>query len=342
MKKKLNITIFLVILPLIMSAITHFGYITGYTQGLLSSKSFQSMYNFGIYKYRVLSKVLLLETDKILSSSKLNGMDNMLTRIVMFIDPAGKLSFYFSYFIINSFFFILSTIFFYLILRKFAYFNSDKKLFGTTLLYIIAVPIFQYVLVPYDYTTFFFNNLIIFLFLYNIDRKSAGITVLMLLSIILSTLNRETSALSLAFMGAFLYSESKRILPLLKFMFLPALAFIIPYIGLRLYYGFDSGLLNEIFLYQNLASPLNQFGIFTGIVSVYLFYYFANYESTKKAFTYFLVFSLPYILVSLISGVAYEIRLWTPLLINLAIILVVKDNQQSNHTNNMGNLKSSI
>ena len=261
MKNRINITILLLVLPFIMSVITHFGYISGYTQGVTSAETFKSQYDSGIYKYRVFSKMLLLETDKILSQSKLNDMDNMLTRMVKFIDPVGNLSFYFSYFIINTFFFILSAIFFYLILQKFVFTDDEKKLFLATIIYIITVPIFQYVLVPYDYTSFFFNNLIIFLFLFNLERKSNIISVLMILSIISATLNRETSALSIAFMGAFLYTENNKIIPVLKGVFLPALAFIITYIGLRFYLGFDSGLLNKLTLHLNLISPLNLFGL---------------------------------------------------------------------------------
>jgi hypothetical protein len=327
MKNRINITILLLVLPLLMSVTTHFGYISGYTQEVFSAETFKSQYDNGIYKYRVFSKIMLLETDKILSKGRLNEMDNMLTRMVLFMDPDGNLSFYFSYFAINTFFFILSTIFFYLILKKFIFTDNEKKLFGATFVYILTVPIFQYVLVPYDYTSFFFNNLIIYLFLYNLKRKSNIISALMLLSIILATLNRETAALTVSFMAAYLYSESNKIIPVLKGIFLPAMAFMSTYIGLRFYFGFDSGLLNKFTLHLNLISPLNLFGLMTGIISIYMFYYFADNKSTKRALTYFLVFSLPYILVSLLGGITYEIRLWTPLIINLGIILLINENK---------------
>jgi H+/Cl- antiporter ClcA len=75
-------------------------------------------------------------------------------------------------------------------------------------------------------------------------------------------------------------------------------------------------------LHLNLISPLNLFGIFSGIFSIYLVYYFVGKSDIRKTLTNYLLFSMPYILVSLCGGITYEIRLWTPLIINLVIILL--------------------
>jgi hypothetical protein len=249
-------------------------------------------------------------------------MDNMLSRIVGFIDSKGTLSFYFSYFIINSVFSILGVWIFYLISIKFFFVGNINKSILAVLFYTVSVAMFQYVLVPYDYTSFFFNNLIIYLFLIQKNRKSILLMSAMLFTIVLATLNRETSALAISFMLALNFTEKKNLFESVKGIVLPAAAFLITYVGLRLFLGFDSGFLNKFTLLLNLISPLNLFGIFTGIFSIYLVYYFAGKSDIRKTLTNYLLFSMTYILVSLCGGITYEIRLWTPLIINLVIILL--------------------
>ena len=322
MKQKLNVILIIIFLSLIVSVVTHFGYISGYTEGVFSTETFSSQYDSGIYKYRILSKYLLLETDNLLSQTRLNQMDNMLSRNVRFMDSKGTLSFYFSYFIINSVFSILGVWIFYLISIKFFFVGNINKSILAVLFYVLGVSMFQYVLVPYDYTSFFFNNLIIYLFLSQKSQKSILLMSAMLLTIVLATLNRETSALAISFMLALNFTEKKNIFESVKEILLPAAAFLITYFGLRLYLGFDSGFLNKFTLHLNLISPLNLFGIFTCIFSIYLVYYFAGKSDIRKTLTNYLLFSLPYILVSLCGGITYEIRLWTPLIINLVIILL--------------------
>ena len=322
MKQKLNVILIIIFLPLIISVVTHFGYISGYTSDVISKETFKEQYDSGIYKYRILSKYLLLETDNLLSQTRLNQMDNMLSRIVGFIDSKGTLSFYFSYFIINSVFSILGVWIFYLISIKYFFVGNINKSILAVLFYLLGVSMFQYVLVPYDYTSFFFNNLIIYLFLSQKSQKSILLMSTMLLTIVLATLNRETSALAISFMLTVLFADKKNIYETLKGIALPSAAFIITYLGLRFALGFDSGLFERVKLFNNFVSPLNLFGVFVGIFSIYLVYYFAENSIVRKNLSYFILFSMPYIIVSVISGVMYEIRLWTPLIINLVIILL--------------------
>jgi hypothetical protein len=322
MKHKINIFIIVLIVPMLIGNITNFGYISGYVRDVISPVTFKAQYDFEIYRYRILSKYLLLETDKILSKTPLNDMDNMFTRITKFIDNSGTVSFYFSYFAVNTFFAILSSILFYFLCRDFLFNSNKKNILLAVLIYNTIIPLFQYVLVPYDYSSFFFNNLIIYIFLSNLKNNSFIKTILLLISIILGTLNRETAALAIAFMMVIVYQEKKSIIESLKILIIPIIIFILTYFGLRLFYGFDSGLINKLNLIINLIAPLNLFGIFTGIISVYIIYFFADNKEIIKSLNLFLIFSFPYIAVTLLGGVAYEIRLWTPLLINLVILLL--------------------
>lgn len=322
MKAKFHLFVIIIVFPLIISVITHFGYISGYTEDVFSENSFTQQYDEGIYKYRVLSKYLLLETNKILSQTKLDDMDNMLSRNVKFFDESGKLSFYFSYFVINSIFFILSALIFYFILKKNIFYEDIDKISLSLIVYAVVIPIFQYVVVPYDYSSYFFNNLIILIFLNNIKNNKLSNSILLFIVVIIATLNRETSALAISLIATIALKERDNLIESLKLLLAPALAFITTYIALRLWFGFDTGLIHKFTLLLNLISPLNLFGIFTGVLSVYLLFYFANEKSLKRLLINYLLLSSPYIVVSLIGGITFEIRLWVPILLNLTIILL--------------------
>lgn len=326
MKRKLNLVILILILPLVFSIITHFGYISSYTKGVFSEETFSSQYDNGIYKYRILSNYLLIETSNLLINSKLDNMNNMLSDLVKFLDSNGKLSFYFSYFILNSIFFVLSAYFFYKIISSYVFFNLvyiDISL----ILYSAIIPLFQYVIVPYDYSAYFFNNLIIFIFIKNYLLNQKKYIFLLILLIILSTLNRETSALTISFMAALVLAEKHKILTMIKTIAAPAITFLIVYFTLRFYFGFDSGIINKLTFMLNLISPLNLFGIFVGLVSFYIIFIFVENKIAKMGLIYFFIFSLPYIIITLISGITFEIRLWTPLIINSTIILLYFNNR---------------
>lgn len=322
MRNNISSLLIVLITPLILGVITHFGYISGYTTEVISEPSFRAQYENGIYKYRVLSRILVVETDKILRKTKLNQMDNNLTRMVRFMDINGTLSFYFAYFVVNSSFAILSSLLFFLVLSRNIFDQSQTKAILTTLIFNITVPIFQYVLVPYDYSSYFFNLLIIWLYFKSKSNNSITLNFLMLISIILATLNRETSALSVSFILTFEYLTANNIQIAIRKTILPIVAFLSTYLFLRIYYGFETGVMQKFTLFLNLVSPLNLFGIFTGLFSVYILYYFSQNSLSVRSMKLYLIFSLPYIITSMVGGITYEIRLWAPLLINLSIILL--------------------
>ncbi|MBX3042263.1 MAG: hypothetical protein KIT33_09010 [Candidatus Kapabacteria bacterium] len=320
---KYELLTIIIILPVIMTVITHFGYISGYTEGVFSKDTFISQYDKGIYKYRILSSSLILETDKILTNyTNLNSMDNMLTRIVKFMDDSGELSFYFSYFAVNTVFSILSALFFYLILFNLFDRKISSKLYLLLISYILILPIFHYVLVPYDYSAYFFNNLIIYLFLINEKSTKTYLTILIMFSILIATLNRETSALVISFMIAYYFYRSEKLSLIFQKILLPSLAFIATYFGLRFFLGFESGIFQNFRLIENFISPLNLFGIFTGLFFISLLYRISEAISRKAIIT-FLVVSLPYIAIVFFSGVTYEIRLWAPMLLNISILTII-------------------
>jgi hypothetical protein len=312
-----------------MGIITHLGYFSGYTKDVFSEETFTNQYDNDIYRYRILSKHILLLINDLISDSRLKTMDNMFSDTVKFMDDSGTLSFYISYLILNSLFFILSTIVFYKINTEFIE-NNKINLYRNVLIYTVSIPIFEYVTVPYDYSAFFFNYLIIYYFLKYQQNNKTAFMILLNISVILGTLNRETSALALSFILVVTYSKYKSIFKTLKLNVLPIVSFMLTYLLLRLIFGFSSGLIDRITIHLNLISILNLFGIAVGIIAIYIVYMFVDVSNIRKKFTLYLILSSPYIIVSLFGGITYEIRLWAPLLINLYLLALLYSKEKYN------------
>lgn len=317
-----KIYIILCFVSVIISFITHFGYISGYTKDVASNTTMRSQYDSGIYKYRILSKYMIVFVDNVLQKTPLNKMENNLSRITKFIDKDGQLSFYFSYFAINSIFLVLFATTFFKLMVLFETNPNKKYILAVTIVTCIALSLFQYVLVFYDYSSYFFNILIIYLFHKYLISNSKTILALMSLTVIIATFNRETAALSISYMIAFLFDSTEKRMSHSKFLVFPILSYLISYLVLRILFGFEDGLMNKVTLTLNLVSPLNLFGIFVFIFSVYMFYLFSNNRKATQKLNYLLIFSIPYLLVSFMSGITFEIRLWVPVLINMFILLL--------------------
>ncbi len=320
MKKKLQLLVALIILPFLFNCFSYFGYVTAYSGNLISRQKFIDQYDSGIYKYRILSKHLLLETDKIILKTIYNP-GPYLQRILSFLDSDGTVSFYLSYFFLNTFFLILSCIILYLLGSEIFSSHHQNLLFVS--IYIPFVIITQYVLVPYDYSSHFFIIITSYFLLRYLKRESYIDYSMVLFSIFISTLNRETSALSVSFILTVFYMRGgifKSLQKSLPFI----LSFIAPYLLLRFFLGFDNGIIENWRLEENFKL-FNLVGIIFSIVTTWYVFQFAEKRETQRALSIYLICVLPYIVIILISGSLFEIRLWTPVLINMIILLLFFD-----------------
>lgn len=313
--------ILLVLTTIIVSTIVYYGFASSYSSKVFSKKTCTEKYSQGVYKYRIFSTELLylvndwvesnVEDSKLLDNGNSNyGMDNE------FSD-----NFYFSYFILNTFFFVLTTIVFVYIFNN-SLINlsqSEKLLPQVFIIFIIAIT--QYTVVPYDNLSYFFTAGFILALMHYYKSESLFRLTIAGLILLVATLNRETTAL---FISAFAtiqilkYGVVKK--TILNFAYL-LLFFIIPYLVLRFviipYDGTATFFLN---VYENFTELSNIIGILFWIVFGTIIYQLSKNEINRKAFLLFIVVSFPYILFSFMIGVMFETRLFVPISL-IAIVI---------------------
>ncbi len=226
---------------------------------------------------------------------------------------------YLSFYILNTIFIILSALMLVLI--------TQSKTFVATLsekILIIAVSIFSialssFVIVPYDVSSYFFLLLFIYFLIRYLQKQTTARVILLGIIILVSTLNRESSALSLSLAATLLYTKfglkRKAIVP----MFVLGIIFLAVYLGLRLmsenFTTNDGNLLS-----QNFSQPKNILGILFWLVFFAFSLLLAKDRKAVKLILIFHVFSIPYLLLCFYTGILYEIRLYIPLFLTSILL----------------------
>ena len=160
-----NVSIFIiiaVIFPLTLNFAAYFGFISGYTWNTFSESSFKNQYNNDIYKYRILSNYGIVELNHLMEIGKYKSNYNKLTRQLQFLDKDSTVSFYLAYFIWNTIFLIFSSIAFYFLLLKMLKLEIITVILASLILNFLII-FTQFVVVPYDNFSYFFEILFILL-----------------------------------------------------------------------------------------------------------------------------------------------------------------------------------
>jgi hypothetical protein len=340
MKKILIFAVVAVILPLTLNFAAYFGFISGYTSNTFSENSFKNQYDNDIYKYRVLSNISINKLNHILEKGHYKSNYNKMTRQLQFLDKDASVPFYLAYFIWNTLFLILSSISFYFLLLKILKLDIITIIISSIILNFLII-FTQFVVVPYDNFSYFFEILfIIAVFDFNFnttvpikagDKKSPVLKtshadrvwlwwLILPLIMIISTLNRESSAVNLSFLGAILFYNHKYNFKKWFIILFPSfLAFLISYLGIRFYLGFEGSALQTETLIGNIKSIYNLIGLVFWLSTTFIIFMTGN-SISEKVNKYFLIFAIPYILSCFISGILFEFRLWVPILIAMIVI----------------------
>lgn len=284
--------LFIILFCFVTSNMVYFGFmedrILTYTKN-----SFIQLYGAGIYQYRVLGKWLVLELDKI-------------------VDPSGK-KFFLSIFYFNTFFLILTGIVTVLLVNLEAVFiMSQSEKYFIMLLVPSLINLTQYTVVPYDVSGYFFQLLIMFIFLSFYETRYILAMISICLLLILSTLNRESSALNVAFMINILILrdgfKTKAFTSMCMFIW----AFLLTYICLRVM--IVNKPYNAISLLAGyLTKYINVLGILFWLLVGTFVYNLSNTRQNKNLVILFHILSLPYIFTVFYSGILWEMRLYIPL-----------------------------
>ncbi|TAL68089.1 MAG: hypothetical protein EPN82_11860 [Bacteroidetes bacterium] len=319
MNRILEIFLLCIVLPITMNVIIYFCFSTHYTHYVFSESSFSRQYDHGIYKYRILSKYMLLELHKIINKNIAESEPKDFLKV---LDTEGTNNFYAAYFVLNTFFSIMFALLVYMLLFNFKfleYLNNYDKLISFLNINLLMY-ISQYVFVPYDISGYTFLILSVILTLFFLEQKKNIYLLIFCFVLILSTLNREVSYVSLAFYAAFFITVGN-LKDNIKNLIVPILCFILTYLLLRIYFGFEHGWIEGIqnnftpkVVYKSL--PVLIFG--TGFI--YLLIKNTVGSINQKLMRTFLILNTPYFITFLIGGRWIELRLFIPIFFGLIIL----------------------
>lgn len=108
------------------------------------------------------------------------------------------------------------------------------------------------------------------------------------------------------------------------------LAYLIAYIGIRLYFQN-----NTIFMYITFLSillPKNLIGLLAWILLFNLSISLVNHKKNKLLIIYFHILSIPYIFSCFFTGLIFEMRLYIPLFLT-SVILALMDTDKIKNLN---------
>ena len=293
---------------IVVNSFIYFSFGNIYSSSVLNYTDFQNQFHSGIYQYRILSGYFLTFIHDFLSTL---GTDYQLFKL-KFTNDNAEPQMHLSFYLLNTGFLVLSGFVMTLITETKSFIASESEKISLIIIALFTIAISQFVIVPYDVSSYFFL-LVFFLFLIKYLEKNTPFYLLILgVLMVISTLNRESSALSLSLMATVLYTKfglkKGTIVPVAVLGF----TFIAVYLGMRLMSESFATNDGNLFI-ENFSQPKN----FLGMLFWLIFFLFPLIlAKDKKAVRMILIFhllSLPYILMCIYTGILYEIRLYVPL-----------------------------
>ncbi|WP_390452470.1 hypothetical protein [Chryseobacterium sp. Alg-005] len=245
-------------------------------------------------------------------------VDHYLPFAKSFLLKSGSI-FYHSTFLINAFFFILSSIILDKIF-KLKPVEAIRNIHIRRMLHLLAVffmVILQYVPTNCDMIAIFFYLSGVYFTLTYLDGRKPTDLMMLGIVIIISTFARETACLNIAFFAAIFFDPQtyrKRDFAVIKEMLLLVIAFVLPYVGLRLAIRQEASFFEGIYLMKNFTSPYNLAGLLFGVIAMYFAYQLCQKEG-KGIVKKYLFFSLPYLIMITLVGLFWEARLFLPLIL---------------------------
>ena len=311
--------IFVALLAFVISSFVYFAFGNIYSSKILNDEDFQEQFHSGIYKYRILSGYFLLWIYDFISNL---NIDYQIFKL-KFFNKGSEPKMFISFYILNTLFLILSSTLMVLITetKNFVATSSEKLLMIAAGIFVVGLT--QFVIVPYDVSSYFFLLLFFYVLIQYVGTHSTRNLILLSLIIVISTLNRESSALSISLAATLLYGKfglkKEAILPVAVL----GITFIAVYLGMRFFTESFSTNDGNLFI-QNLTQPKNILGILFWLVFFLFTFILAKDRTSKKNILMFHLFALPYIFMCIYTGILYEIRLYVPLFITSLLLARVQ------------------
>ena len=311
-------------LPAVMSYFVYFAFANFYSGNVFHPEGFSAIYDNGIFKYRVLGINLLRMTHELIV---LLGLPTSIPSGLQALYPESSPEWYSAFFYLNVATLGLTMSVYFVIMNKlskpgYAFFTD------LALLLLLGLMTFsQYVIVPYDMLSYFFQACAIYLIMFRADKLE---TLFYLCAIIvLGALTRETAALILSFYAAVNFKDIVRFPPRLfetdsrrpsPFLWLAilTLSFLGAYAALRLSIHTDQPFYKAVRFKYNMASQISVFGFIYFIVACIAL---LIPQSARKAMVLFLITSAPYTVMILLVSSPREIRIWAPMFMPMIVLL---------------------
>jgi hypothetical protein len=300
-----------IILSMVVSKIVYFGFTPNYANFVFSKLTFNRIFEHDVYQYRVLSKYLLFAIDNWLASDMpAQGAEPR----ILVGTPSGSERFYLAFYYLNAAFLVLTSIMVVLIV------NLDRQVRLTVMeknLIIFLVPILiglsQFTVCCYDVSSYFFQLLIIYIFLRFADRHYWGTMLSIGALVILSTVNRESSALSVSMAAILLLTRYGLTRKTLIGVGALAACFLATYVALRIFIVDPQHIRIMNPEAGKLFIDTNMIGLLFWMLFFYLPFAIAEKTENRILIGLFFVLSLPYIITVFKDGVLWEVRLYIPL-----------------------------
>lgn len=321
--EKINGFIFTIFFPFLLFFISYYGFETSYVVGIKSWEKVPDFMFSSVYAYRVIPNFLSVHVTDAVTFT----INNYLPSAKSFLLKQGSF-FYHSTFIINVFFFLLTSI----VLHKILKLNPVELLLNqkvSKMVHLIAVffiVIVQYVPTNCDCIALFFYVLGMFFTLKFLENNKFVYLLSVGIIVFISTLVRETACLNIAFFAAVFISFDhlkNRNFAFVKETIFFIITFLVPYIGLRLMIRQNVSLVEGIYLIKNFTSPYNLTGLLFGILSIYFTYRFSD-DDGKLMIRKYLFFSSPYLIMITLVGLFWETRLFMPLVLTGIVVASYK------------------
>ena len=307
--------IFGALLAFVISTFVYFGFVNNYSSSLFNHAKFVEQYNSGIYQYRILSSHLLL---LIYSFLETLNLDYSILKL-KFLDKSSEPQMFLAFYILNTFFLVLSGILlvFIMEMKSFIATQSEKLLLLTVA--VLTIGLSQFVIVPYDVPGYFFLLLFYYFLIKYLRNQDFSVLIFLGIILLISTLIRESSALSLSLAATLLTAKFGLKKEALFPLFFLVLIFLSVYVGLRLNNGVFTTTDGNLFT-LNISQPKNILGIIFWLVMFSLTLFLAKDKNALKKILVFHAFSLPYIYICIYGGILYEIRLYIPVFLTALLL----------------------
>ncbi|SEW45802.1 Dolichyl-phosphate-mannose-protein mannosyltransferase [Chryseobacterium wanjuense] len=313
--EKINGFLFVIILPLLLFAMSYYGFESSYTR-LKTSDRPPSFLFTSVYSYRVIPNYLSVQMTDLMEYL----INNHLSGFRDFLSKNGT-PFYHGLFLMNSFFLVICS----LVINTILKFKTVDFLLNINvrriihLLCVFFIVITQYAPTNCDTIALCCYLIGVLLTLKYIHTNKNGYYFILIVLIALSTLVRETACINIAFFAAVLFSVKElkegnyqfiwKVIPLV-------IAFLVPYLGLRAVMNHEHTTFVEgIYISKNFSSPFNLAGLLFAVIVLYFIYKLCVNEESRTVFKKYLFFSLPYLAMITLVGLFWEVRLFLPLIL---------------------------